>query len=238
MPAAPPNSPTSTRAAQFAEALLVPVEGGEQRRHLVAEGDRHRLLQIAAAGHRRVAIFVRQRRERFGDGREVRLDKRQRFADLQHGRGVGHVLGGRAPMAPLAEPVAAERDELLHHRQHRITDPRGLRLRAWRSPSRRRCSGGSISSAASCGMMPSRACARASAASKSRYFCTRFSSENTRRIASVEKMLRNTAESMMVADRLAGIVADPFAFPDLNFGDESNFVKVICLLASKSLHGS
>ena len=38
--------------------------------------------------------------------------------------------------------------------------------------------------------------ARASAASKSRYFWTRFSSEKTRRIASVEKMSRNTAESI------------------------------------------
>jgi hypothetical protein len=53
-----------------------------------------------------------------------------------------------------------------------------------------------ISSAASFGMMPSRACERASAASKSRYFCTRFSSENTLRIASVEKMSRNTVESI------------------------------------------
>ena len=29
-------------------------------------------------------------------------------------------------MAPLAEPVAAQRDELLHHRQHRIADALGL----------------------------------------------------------------------------------------------------------------
>ena len=32
-------------------------------------------------------------------------------------------------MAPLAEPVAAKRDELLHHRQHRIADARGLHLK-------------------------------------------------------------------------------------------------------------
>src|SRR4029077_6080570 len=55
-----------------------------------------------------------------------------------------------------------------------------------------------ISSQAFCGMMPSRACARARPASKSRYFWIRFSSENTRRIASVEKMSRKTAESMAV----------------------------------------
>src|SRR4029078_8914008 len=42
------------------------------------------------------------------------------------------------------------------------------------------------------------ACARTSAASKSRYFCTRLSSEKTFRIASVVKMSRNTAESRIV----------------------------------------
>jgi hypothetical protein len=57
-----------------------------------------------------------------------------------------------------------------------------------------------ISSAASLGRMPSRAWARAKAASKSRYFCTLFSSENTPRMASVEKMSRNTAESINDAD--------------------------------------
>ena len=55
-----------------------------------------------------------------------------------------------------------------------------------------------ISAAAFFGMIPSRACARASAASKSRYFCTRFSSDHTPRIAGVVKMSRNTAESRMV----------------------------------------
>ncbi len=55
-----------------------------------------------------------------------------------------------------------------------------------------------ISAAAFFGMMPSLPCARASAASKSRYFCTRFSSENTFRIAGVVKMSRNTAESRIV----------------------------------------
>src|SRR5690242_15887387 len=56
-----------------------------------------------------------------------------------------------------------------------------------------------ISSAASFGMMPSRACTVARAASISRYFWMRFSSEKTRRIASVEKMSRKIAESSAVA---------------------------------------
>src|SRR6266542_152377 len=55
-----------------------------------------------------------------------------------------------------------------------------------------------ISSAASLGMMPSRPCTRASAASMSRYFCVRFSSDQTLRMGSLLKMSPKTAESMMV----------------------------------------
>ncbi len=113
-------------------------------------------------------------------------------------------------MAPFAEPVAAQRDELLHHRQHRIADALGLDLELGEIDLGRRCNAGQISSPASFGMMPSRACARASAASKSRYFWMRFSSENTRRIASVEKMSRNMAESMVV-DGMGFILLDGFA---------------------------
>src|SRR2546425_4014034 len=55
-----------------------------------------------------------------------------------------------------------------------------------------------ISSAASFGMMPSRPCTRASAASMSRYFCVRFSSDQTLRIASALKMSPKMLESMIV----------------------------------------
>src|SRR5450432_4123178 len=55
-----------------------------------------------------------------------------------------------------------------------------------------------ISSAASGGMIPRRACTRASAASMSRYFRVRFSSDHTARMASVRKMLPKMAESMIV----------------------------------------
>ena len=50
------------------------------------------------------------------------------LADLHDGRGVGDVLGGRAPVAPFAEAALAELDELRHHRQHRIADALGLLL--------------------------------------------------------------------------------------------------------------
>ena len=55
-----------------------------------------------------------------------------------------------------------------------------------------------ISSAASCGINPRRPCTLASADSMSRYFCVRFSSDQTWRIASVLKMPWKIAESMMV----------------------------------------
>ena len=67
-----------------------------------------------------------------------------------------------------------------------------------------------ISSQASCGMMPSLACATASAASKSRYFCTRFSSDHTTRMGSVVKILRNTAESRIV-EGIGGLLPAKFA---------------------------
>ena len=58
--------------AQFLEALLVALEGAEQGGHLVAEGDRHRLLQIAAPGHRRIAILLGEPGQRVGDCRRSR----------------------------------------------------------------------------------------------------------------------------------------------------------------------
>jgi hypothetical protein len=106
----------------------VPVEGGEPGRRLVAEGDRHGLLEVAAAGHRGVAVAFGKRGQRIGDRDDVGFDEVERFADLQDGGGVGDVLGGGAPVAPFAQAVAAQRDELLHHGEDRVADPLGLRL--------------------------------------------------------------------------------------------------------------
>src|SRR2546425_4699029 len=61
-----------------------------------------------------------------------------------------------------------------------------------------------ISAAAFPGMMPSRACTRARAASMSRYLRVRFSSDHTWRMASVLKRLPKMAESMMVAGMFCG----------------------------------
>ena len=55
-----------------------------------------------------------------------------------------------------------------------------------------------ISSAASAGISPSSPCTLASAASMSRYFAVRFSSDQTSRMRRVAKMPWKMAESMMV----------------------------------------
>src|SRR6266700_6760409 len=63
-----------------------------------------------------------------------------------------------------------------------------------------------ISAAASAGMMPSRPCTVASAFSISTYFAVRFSSDQTRRVASVlkmfPKMVESTTDTGMAADSL------------------------------------
>ena len=64
--------------AQLLEPLAVALERGEQGRRLEAEGDRHRLLQIAAAGHRRVAIAPREIGKRGRDLLHVGLDQVER----------------------------------------------------------------------------------------------------------------------------------------------------------------
>ncbi len=70
----------------------------------------------------------RKLREQIRDRRHVPLDEQERVADLQHGRGVGDVLRGGAPVAPLAEAVGAQRHDLLHHAEHGIADPLRLQL--------------------------------------------------------------------------------------------------------------
>src|SRR4249919_1848855 len=99
--------------SNFFQALLMPLEGGEHGRHLVAEGDWHGLLQITAASHRRVAIFLRERCQAIANPVEVLLDNDERLANLHDRGGVSDVLGGGAPVRPFAEPVFAELYKLL-----------------------------------------------------------------------------------------------------------------------------
>jgi len=112
----------------FIQALPVTLECRQHGRHLVAEGDRHGLLEIAASRHRRVAVFLRKRGKSVADAFDFLLDDHERFADLHDGRRVGDVLRGGAPMRPFAKSVLAEFHQLLHHGQNRIPDPFGCFL--------------------------------------------------------------------------------------------------------------
>src|SRR3954463_2332728 len=78
-----------------------------------------------------------------------------------------------------------------------------------------------ISVAAFSGMIPRRACTFASADSISRYLAVRFSSDHTRRIASVPKMLPKMDESM----REAGM-AVPCDGAESDGGDSDGFLLV------------
>ena len=62
---------------QLFQPLGVAVEHGEPDGDLVAEGDRQCLLQVGPAGHRRVAIPLRELGEDVPQGGEVSLDQRQ-----------------------------------------------------------------------------------------------------------------------------------------------------------------
>jgi hypothetical protein len=79
----------------------------------------------------RPAIAVsRQLGERRRGRLHVLFDELERGADLHDRGGVGDVLGGRAPMAPFAETVGTQTDDLLHHAEDRIADALGLLLEA------------------------------------------------------------------------------------------------------------
>ena len=82
VPAAPRELADQHARAQLLQPLAMALHGGEQRGRLEAEGDRHRLLQVAAPGHRRVAIAPREIGERGGDLLHVGFDQVERGADL------------------------------------------------------------------------------------------------------------------------------------------------------------
>ena len=62
------------------------VEHGEPDRDLVAEGDGQRLLQMGAAGHRRVAMLLREIGRGSAQFADVAVDRVERVAHLQRRR--------------------------------------------------------------------------------------------------------------------------------------------------------
>ena len=94
--------------AQLGEPRGVPVARRQPHRRLKAEGDRQGVLQMGAAGHRRVAPAPCQPREMAAQRGQVGLDQLQPGADLQYRGGIHDVLRRRAPMqkpAALAGPL-------------------------------------------------------------------------------------------------------------------------------------
>jgi hypothetical protein len=110
--------------------------------------------------------FARQVGQDAAQLADVGVDDGQRVAHLQHVGAVHDVLGRRAPVH-VAPGLAAHLDQLVHQRQDRVADDVGLvahvvEVDASSFDSR------AITSAASLGMTPQRASARASATSTSR----------------------------------------------------------------------
>ena len=185
---------------QLREPFGVAVEHREPDRGLVAERHRQRLLQMGAAGHRRVAIALRQIGEDAAQRRRCRASMIARPArNLQHHGGIHDVLRGRAPMH-IAAGLAALLHHLMHQRQDRIADDVGLAAQQIeierrdigpRRRFRRRPPAGSRRSAP----RPSPARPRPRHSGE-----IRLKSENTSRIAGVPKASRNRMESRTVVE--------------------------------------
>ena len=101
---------------QLREAFGVAVEHRELDRGLVAERHRQRLLQMGAAGHRRIAIALREIGEDAAQRGDIGFDDLKAGADLQDHGGIHDVLRGRAPMH-IAAGLAALFRHLMHQRQ-------------------------------------------------------------------------------------------------------------------------
>ena len=115
--------------AQLAEARSMTIERRQPDRRLVSEGDRQRMLQVGAAGHRRVAMAPGEVGEVAARGCEVGFDEVEAGADLQHHGGIHDVLGGGPPVQP-APGLPGALGELAHQGKDRIADGLGFALEA------------------------------------------------------------------------------------------------------------
>src|SRR3546814_7949649 len=76
---------------------------------------------MCASRHRRVAIGAGEFSQHLGEADEFFFHQVERIAELQHDGGVHDVLGRGAPVAVLAEAVAAGLHDLLHEGQDGIS---------------------------------------------------------------------------------------------------------------------
>ena len=109
--------------AELVESLQMPLDGRQPHRRLVAEGDRQRVLEMRASGHRRVPVFARKARQPVANGEQVRFHENQRVADLEHDARVLDVLRGRAPMDVAPRIPLAEGGEAVDQRHDGVADP-------------------------------------------------------------------------------------------------------------------
>ena len=123
VPAAPANWPVSTRGRSWSSRSRCRSIGRQPHRRLVAEGDRQRVLEVRAPGHRRVPVFASEAREPVPDGNEVRFHQVQRIANLEHDACVLDVLRGRAPMDVAPCIPLAEGGEAVDQRHDGVADP-------------------------------------------------------------------------------------------------------------------
>ena len=134
------------------------------------------------AGHacaRRSACRRRARRDRPSPTSASPISSRKmpvRLAQHQQVAGLGDVLRRRAPMHPAAMRLADDAAQFPDQRHDRVAGARETLVDAGRGRAVRDARPRAIASAASLGMMPSSACALASAASTSSQACQRFSS--------------------------------------------------------------
>lgn len=104
-----------------APAFGVAVQRRQPHGGLVAERDRQGLLEMGAAGHRRVAIGLREAGEDRPQSLDIGFHEVERGADLQGVRRVHDVLGRRAPV-DIAACLAGGGGQLVDERQDRIAD--------------------------------------------------------------------------------------------------------------------
>ena len=101
----------------------MPLDGRQPHRRLVAEGDRERVLEMRAPGHRRVPVFAGEARQPVPDGEKVGFHQLQRIADLEHDARVLDVLRGRAPMDVTPRIPPADGGEAVDQRHDGVADP-------------------------------------------------------------------------------------------------------------------
>ena len=109
---------------RLAQALDMAQQLVDPDRDLVAEGGRHRVLAVRAAGHRHVGACARRGRpcrQRLAD---LAQEDRVRLAQHQQIAGLGDVLRGRAPVHPAAVRLADDAAELPHQRHERVAGAR------------------------------------------------------------------------------------------------------------------